>query len=143
MSALQQCAVVRPIPQPTITYGPFSNDFAFRFSLPSEWGLEAEDLWRVLDFQPFCIPQFPGEYTSVATGYTCGTNLTGAEAGALVGTAMVELHAVVAAISQARPLAIPADLDDLLTRATLCHGLPANIDDWARQLGEDVGALTD
>lgn len=33
--------------------------------------------------------------------------------------------------------------DELLTLAVQAHGPPANIEEWARQVGESVGQLTD
>lgn len=137
MATFPQCAVVKNLPQPAITYGPFSDDFSFLLCFP-EQETEATNLWWTIDAEPFCIPQFASQYALVAT---CGAHCAVADP---VARSVADLRTVVAAIRESRPpLKITPNLDNLLTRAIQSQGPPSNIDEWARRIADEVGDLTD
>ena len=61
-----------------------------------------------------------------------------------VHEALAGLRNIVGTIKEGRPLSSrTADFDNLLERASALQGKPENIEEWARQLAEDVGDLTD
>jgi len=69
------------------------------------------------------------------------TPATGIESAFHAG--LSELRGIVSAIRQGRPLASTPEFDVLLTRAARAHGTPENIEEWARQLAEDISDLVD
>jgi len=55
-----------------------------------------------------------------------------------------DLDAVIGAIRESRPLSPPSpEVADLIARAVQLQGAPVDINEWARQLADDVADLTD
>jgi hypothetical protein len=66
-----------------------------------------------------------------------------ATATAAVPDPLQGVRGVVEAIKEARPLQSSQNLDALVRRAAASRGVPADIESWARDLGDKTGKLND
>ncbi len=54
-----------------------------------------------------------------------------------------ELRDIVCAVSNHSQFRLAPSVEELIERATEMHGIPADVESWARRLAEDVGNLAD
>jgi len=130
-----QNTVIRCLPPVLVIQHPSSDQFVF-----PEAAILANEEWRTMDVEMFYVPQGSFSETQVIASGTLGAAVSVSD---VSSTAIAELRAVVGAIKGARSLPEFPGLDDLLTLALESRGAPRDVEEWARQLSEDVGTLID
>ena len=121
-----QAVVVKPEQHMSNNFMTNVQVFSMRQSTCSTFGGQVQTLFAVSGSTP--DTQCVGTGTAVAA----------------VFDPIADLHLVVSAIIEARPLppATPS-FDELLSRVEASRGRPTDIAAWAQQLADDIGDLTD
>jgi hypothetical protein len=125
---------------PSLAYGSSSNEFSYQ--------------WATSDLSACYSPQIgpPYAFLCVAGSAVCVATADGSVfldarqapvAGADAGKAIEGLREAVSAITNAHPLPVTQDLDDLFAQAAQSQGYPADIEGWARDLAAEVSHLAD
>jgi len=100
------------------------------------WGLATEPAQQTIEFR--ALLEGPSKESSTTDQWELATAIESE-----IDAGLSDLRRIVSAIRQARPLTSAPDFDALLMRAAQAHGTPENIEEWARQLAEDISDLTD
>lgn len=143
--AITQNIVIREFPHVPVIYGRVCEDFVTA-TFPG-WDQDGVLQWK--DMYVVCVPQLLPQYGLHCIGasgsFACATSTdhTANQDRDVINAAMANLRAVVGSIQAAEPLPTTVALEELLRRAVQSQGTPGNIEEWSRQLAQDVGTLTD